>query len=193
MSRLPECLESARLQLRLPVPEEDTGALNFAIAKSQNELERWMDWAVKPQTMEETRSFCRQSREAWQSETAFNALMIEKVSGEIVGSAGYPRLDWSVPRFEIGYWCRSDRTGRGYASEATWLLAAHAFGVLGANRVELRMDDLNHRSWRVAERLGFTREATLRNEVRVPDGSLRTTRIYAAVSLVELRAPVAGR
>ena len=84
---------------------------------------------------------------------------------------------------------RSDRVGRGYASESTWALARHAFTELKANRVELRMDDRNERSWAVAERFGFRLEATLRNEVRVPDGSLRDTRIYGAVSLDELKVP----
>ena len=151
-----------------------------------------MDWAVRPQTPEETAEFVSGSETSWQEETALNLLMVEQETGEIIGATGYPRLDWAVPKFEIGYWVRSDRVGKGYASEATWLLAQHAFEVLGANRVELRMDDRNRRSWAVAERLGFSLEATLRQEVRVPDGSLRDTRIYGAVSLAELKPPRRG-
>ena len=188
MSRLPRQIESARLLLRLPTAE-DVPMLNEAIVASHPELSLWMDWAVKPQTPEETAEFVRGSETSWQQESALNLLMVEPVTGEIVGATGYPRLDWTVPKFEIGYWLRSDRVGQGYASESTWALAQHAFQVLGANRVELRMDDRNKRSWAVAERLGFTFEATLRNEVRVPDGSLRDTRIYGAVDLAELRAP----
>ena len=41
----------------------------------------------------------------------------------------------------------------------------------------------------VAERLGFQLEATLRNELRVADGSLRDTRIYGAVQFADLKAP----
>jgi len=127
----------------------------------------------------------------WAKENVLNLLMVTSDTHEIIGATGYPRLDWNVPRFEIGYWCRSDRTGRGYVSEATWALARHAFESLAANRVELRMDEKNRRSWAVAERLGFRHEATLRNEVRARDGSLRDTRIYGAVSLGELTAPAA--
>jgi len=188
MSRLPERLETDRLLLRLP-EIVDAQPLNQAIADSFEALTSWMDWAVRPQTLEETRAFCQESRVVWRAETAFNVLMIEKSSSRIVGASGYPRLDWSVPRFEIGYWCSTDRVGRGYASEATWALTRFAFEHLGACRVELRMDDRNERSWRVAERLGFAREALIRNDVRLADGSLRDTRIYAAVSLDELRAP----
>lgn len=187
-ARLPERIESERLLLRLPAIE-DAEALNRAIADSHDALKAWMDWAAEPPSLEHTRAFCQESRAVWQAETALNLLLIEKTSGRIVGSSGYPRLNWSVPSFEIGYWCRTDRVGRGYASEATWALSRYAFQTLGACRVELRMDDRNERSWRVAERLGFLREAVLRNDVRVADGSLRNTRVYAAISLDELRSP----
>ncbi len=191
MSRLPEHIRTARLAIRL-VEAADAEALNAAIVQSHPELQLWMDWAVEPQTLEETRAFCGRSLENWKSESEFNAVMIELETGEIIGSCGYPRLDWTVPRFEIGYWCRSDRVGRGYVSEATWALATHAFRELEAARVELRMDDRNTRSWRVAERLGFHWEGTLRNDVRVPDGTLRDTRVYAVTALDALTAPEAA-
>ncbi len=188
MSRLPREIRTRRLCLRLP-SEDDARALNTAIAASQEALSRWMDWAVEPQTLAQTTEFIRGSLDGWSQEKALNLLMVTADDDEIIGATGYPRLDWSVPCFEIGYWCRSDRTGRGYVSEATWALARHAFESLAANRVELRMDEKNRQSWAVAERLGFRHEATLRNEVRVPHGSLRDTRIYGAVSLRELVSP----
>mgnify|MGYP001829153882 CR=1 FL=1 len=188
MSRLPREIAGQRLLLRLPVVD-DVQALNEAIVASHPELSQWMDWAVSPQTPEQTAEFVRGSESSWQEETALNLLMVEQDSNEIIGATGYPRLDWQVPKFEIGYWVRSDRVGRGYASESTWMLARHAFDVLDAHRVELRMDDRNRRSWSVAERLGFTLEATLRKDVRVPDGSLRDTRVYSAIGIEELEAP----
>ena len=150
-------------------------------------------WAQKPQTIAETEAFCRESKVVWAQETALNCLMVEHDSGEVLGSCGYPRVDWSVPKFEIGYWCRSDRVGRGYVSEASWVLASFAFETLAAQRVELKMDDRNTRSWKVAARLGFSHEATLHNDVRTPRGELRDTRIYAATDLTELIDPSAWR
>lgn len=188
MSRFPGKIEVERLQLRRPT-SADVGALNAAILASHPELSAWMDWAVQPQALAATAEFVAESETSWKEEKALNMLMVEYATGEIVGATGYPRLDWKVPKFEIGYWVRSDRVGRGYASESTWALARHAFSVLGANRVELRMDDRNKRSWAVAERLGFELEAKLRNDVRVPDDSLRDTRIYGAVRLEDLKAP----
>lgn len=188
MSRFPSQIDAGRLLLRRPNLDQ-VPALNRAIVDSHPELSEWMDWAVKPQTPEETAEFVRGSEKSWREETALNLLMVARGTDEIVGATGYPRLDWDVPKFEIGYWVRSDQVGKGYASESTWALTRHAFEVLGANRVELRMDDRNTRSWKVAERFGFELEATLKNEVRVPDGSLRDTRIYGAIRLGDLKAP----
>jgi RimJ/RimL family protein N-acetyltransferase len=52
---------------------------------------------------------------------------------------------------------------------------------LRANRVELTCDALNTRSAAVAERLGFVREARLRNEELARDGTLRDTLVYALI------------
>jgi len=52
---------------------------------------------------------------------------------------------------------------------------------LDARRVEIRMDDNNAPSWRVAERAGFTLEALLRFDSATPAGEPRSTRIYARV------------
>ena len=60
-------------------------------------------------------------------------------------------------------------------------LARLAFDVLDARRLEIRMDDRNERSWKLAERAGFTLEALLRFDSVTPAGEPRSTRIYARV------------
>ena len=84
-------------------------------------------------------------------------------------------------RFEIGYWRKTGCEGRGIVTEATRAMARLAFDSLGARRVELRMDDNNERSWKVAERAGFTLEALLRFDALTPRGEPRSTRVYARV------------
>jgi RimJ/RimL family protein N-acetyltransferase len=188
VSGLPGKLETARLALRLP-EAADVDALNAAIRASHAELTEWMPWARTPQSRDQTAEFCARARQRFRDEEGLDLLMVDRSDGSVLGGTGYPRLDWSVPRFEIGYWCRSDRTGRGLVTEAVWALAEHAFTALAAARVELFMDDENVRSYRVAERLGFRQEGLLRAECRNNQGGLRNTRVYAAVSLAELSAP----
>ncbi len=103
--------------------------------------------------------------------------------GRLLASSGLHRIDWSVPRFEIGYWRRSSERGRGYVTEGVRALTEMAFTQLGAVRVEIRCDDLNVRSARVAERCGFVLEGVLRNDSRSSQGALRSTRIYAKLPI----------
>ncbi len=187
MPLLPELIVTPRLRLRVP-DEADSVELNAAVSASFAELTRWLPWAQEPQTLAETEDYCRLSREKWLSDECLNLLMVTKSDGTIIGSTGYPRLDWEVPSFEIGYWCSTAEIGRGYVAEAAYALAAYAFSQLSAARVELRVDDLNERSWRVAQRLGFQLEGLLRSDTRDAKGRLRDTRVYGAVALQDLRS-----
>ena len=109
-------------------------------------------------------------------------LLFLKETGTLVGSSGLHRVDWTVPKFEIGYWCRSRFTGKCYTTEAVRSISAFAFETLDARRVEIRRDSQNHRSVKVAEKSGFTLEGKLRNDTRAPDGSMRDTLIFSSVS-----------
>jgi RimJ/RimL family protein N-acetyltransferase len=101
--------------------------------------------------------------------------------GELVGGTGLHRVDWALRRFEIGYWRKTGYAGQGLLTEAVRAVARLAFDVLDARRVEIRMDDNNAPSWRLAERAGFTLEAILRFDAATPQGEPRSTRIYARV------------
>jgi Acetyltransferases, including N-acetylases of ribosomal proteins len=101
--------------------------------------------------------------------------------GELVGGTGLHRIDWTLRKFEIGYWRKTGCEQRGLVTEAVRALARLAFDTLDARRVEIRMDDRNVRSWKVAERAGFTLEALLRFDSVTPVGEPRSTRIYARV------------
>ena len=91
-------------------------------------------------------------------------------------------MDWAVPRFEIGYWCRTRFTRNGYVTEALRGITAFAFEHLGAQRVEIRCDALNRRSARVAERAGYSLEGELRNAEIGSDGGPRNMLVFSVIS-----------
>jgi RimJ/RimL family protein N-acetyltransferase len=68
---------------------------------------------------------------------------------------------------EVGYWIRSDETSKGLATEATRRALDIAFNELRLHRVILRIAIGNRPSERVAEKLGFTREGVLREEIKI--------------------------
>ena len=175
----PELVESERLVLRCP-RTEDIPAVLAAIRESFDDLHQWLPWAERMPSLDEQHRHVRDSRRRFQALEDFAFYLFERAGGAFVGGSGLHRIDWSVPRFEIGYWVRTSRQGHGYAVEAARALAAVAFDRLGAERVEIRADPTNVRSRRVAERAGFELEGVLRREVRHL-GRLRDTAVYARI------------
>lgn len=177
MSRFPDQVETERLILR-PPGLRDARAITKAVNASAAELGEWMPWAREAYGLQDAVAFVEAAVRKLRAEEEFTTVIISRRRRSFVGCCTLSVRAWDVPKFEIGYWLRTDRVGRGYVTEAAHALTEFAFASLGAARVEIRVDDRNQRSWAVAERLGFTWEATLRANERGKDGSLRDTRIY---------------
>ncbi|WP_425099862.1 GNAT family N-acetyltransferase [Tropicibacter sp. S64] len=85
------------------------------------------------------------------------------VGGKPVGFLSYLRIALWSGRIEVGFIHLAPALqGTTAATEAQFLLMAHAFDDLGYRRYEWKCDSLNGPSRRAAERLGFTYEGTLR-------------------------------
>lgn len=176
----PESFETERLLIRSPMPG-DGAEWGAAKLDSFDELKPWMSWAREKPTVEESEESARRARARFLEREDLMLLLFLKGTDTIVGSSGLHRIDWEVPKFEIGYWCRTPFVGRGYITEAVRGIAAFAFEELEAKRVEIRCDSRNHRSVRVAERAGFRLEGELRNAERATDGTLRNTLVFSLV------------
>lgn len=177
---LPEQIETQRLILRPPRVGEGA-AVNAGILESLNELAPWMPWARTAPSVEDTEANIRNAIAKTLTREDIRIHLHLKSNGTFVGGSGLHRIDWSVPKFEIGYWIRTSMAGRGYVTEATDAISRFALETLKAQRVEIRCDAGNLRSQRVAERAGFQLEGTLRNQSRDPDGLLSDTMIYAII------------
>lgn len=175
---LPEQMETERLILRAP-RIGDGAELNAAIRETYTDLHEWMDWAGYLPELEETEQRRHRARESFLAGEDFHIQAYLKTTGAFTLCVGLHPLDWNVPKFEIGYWCRADYQGKGYVTEAVRALTRIALDLFGAKRIEIRCDARNLRSRRVAERAGYALEASLKNAVVAPDGTLRTTLIYA--------------
>jgi ribosomal-protein-serine acetyltransferase len=175
----PEQFETERLTIRAPQPG-DGAELNRAIRESWPELEAWMPWAQgEPPTVADSEARLREARARFLTREDLWLLLFLKGTGTLVGSSGLHRINWNVPRVEIGYWVRTKYTGKGYITEAVNGITAFAMLELGAKRVEIRCDSENVRSAAVARRCGFEHEATLRHDDRHHlTGALRDTLIF---------------
>lgn len=176
----PETFDTERLTIRSALAG-DGREMHAAVNESMAELTPWMPWPKEHATVEGSEVSVRRARAAFVERSDLMLVLFLKGTGTIVGSSGLHRIDWDVPKFEIGYWCRTGFAGQGYITEAVAGITEFAFETLGARRVEIRCDTLNTASVRVAERAGYKLEGTLRNESISTGGDLRDTLVYALI------------
>ena len=151
---LPDTLSAGSLGLHRWRPTHRDGML-AAVEASFPELHQWMPWAATMPTADEMTKVLQEGEAAFDDDREWSYTLIESDSGEVVGSAGLHRRA-GPGTIEIGYWVRSDRTGRGYATAAARVLTDAAFTWLDqVEQVEIRMDRANRASASVPPKLGF--------------------------------------
>jgi RimJ/RimL family protein N-acetyltransferase len=114
-------------------------------------------------------------------------VLFDRQSGELCGGSGFHSIDWTLPKFEIGYWLHKDLQGQGLMSEAVNGITRYAFDQLQAKRVEIRCETANLRSRAVAERLGYERDGILRRDrLKCLSQDLTDTWVYSRVDTAGL-------
>ena len=181
LKEFPEEFSTERLVIRMPRPG-DGKVVHEAIRASINELKPWMPFAQKEQSEQDVEVNIRSAYISFLKREDLRLLVFLKETGEFVASSGLHRIDWSIPKFEIGYWIDSRFSGEGYMTEAVKGIAQFAFRELQARRIEIRCDAKNMKSRAIPETLGFSLEGILKNDDVSPDtNQLRDTCIYAKI------------
>lgn len=182
---VPERLDGPRTLLLMP--RAGAGAeMALVVTQSLSHLRPWMAWAQDAPTAASAEAVVRRMHADFiaRRDLCFHlfARRADGSPGRLLGGTGLHRIDWTVRRFEIGYWIRPDAAGQGLVGEAVQLLTALAFDRLAARRVEIRCDTRNTRSRAVAERAGFALEGVLRHDALGVDGTPRDTAVYARIA-----------
>lgn len=156
VAALPDVIPAGQVELRR-CAVGDLDALMRAIELSQPELARWLPWAEPMPTEAAELDFLHQRIVEFDADVDWSYFLIELGSGHLVGGAGlHPRAPRSA---EIGYWVRSDRTRRGYATMAAGALTGAALASLASlpwvEQVLIRMDQANLASAAVPPKLGY--------------------------------------
>lgn len=176
---IPMPITTPRLIIRPPQPGDGL-AINEAIIESFEFIKEWLPWAKSIPTVDESEESVRQRHAKWILREDLGLHLYDRETGVYVGGTGLHRMNWDIPKFEIGYWVRKSFEGKGLISEAANATIRFAFEQLNAKRVELRCDAQNERSIKVAKNLGFVQEGHFKDDSLTPDGqSLRDTVIFA--------------
>lgn len=180
----PSQFETSRLIVRMP-EEQDTEMVYEAIKRSVAFLKPYMTWAQKKPTQENVQESIRHAIARFMNREELRFHLFDKQSKEFIGCLGLQHIDWTVPKFEIGYWIDERYSGQGYMTEAVHSMTLFAFEDLGANRLEIRCDRDNILSRAIAEKNNFELEGILKQDSRkASTGQLRDTCVYAKISSI---------
>jgi RimJ/RimL family protein N-acetyltransferase len=179
----PEEFYTERLVIRMPKPG-DGKAVYEAINASMNELKPWMPWAHRDQTEQDVEENIRNAYVKFLAREDLRLHIFHKETGVFIAASGLHRINWQVPRFEIGYWIDTRYSGNGYITESVEGITKFAFNELKAKRVEIRCDSGNIKSRAIPEKLGYSLEGILKNDGLSADGKdIRDTCVYAKTNL----------
>lgn len=122
---------------------------------------------------------------------AVRVLENDAVAGRISYSEVKPSDGW----LEIGTMLMPDFWGGAANPEGKLLLMTRAFEVLGATRVQFKVDERNARSQAAMLKLGAVREGVLRKYQRRPDGFVRDSVMFSVLDTewVDVKAKLEDR
>ena len=113
-------------------------------------------------------------------ESAFAVLL--KADDRYVGMTRYLNIEAPHKRLEIGNtWYAKPFWAGAVNPSCKRLLFTHGFDVRGLNRVELKLDATNIRSFRAISRLGARFEGIHRAHMVMPDGRIRDTAWFSVL------------
>ncbi len=156
-----------RFELR-PFQKRDAEPLYEAVTVSIPELSQFLPWASRAYGRIDSTRFTRDSIRAFREQRAFDfAIRHRDDSRRHIGNVSIWFVSRGFRSGEVGYWVRSDESRTGIATEVAARMVQVGFEELRMHRIILRIAVGNQPSERVAEKLGFTREGILREELEV--------------------------
>lgn len=170
----------------------DAPLLKDAIDVSLAHLSPWLPWAARePTSITEKIALLRRFRGEFDLEQDQVYGVFDAEERIVLGGTGlHARSDETDVR-EIGYWIRADRTRQGLTTEVAAALVRVGFEVHDLHRIDIRCDPRNEASARVAAKLGFVHEATLRLRQLPGATSPRDTMIWSLLGTEYATSPAA--
>lgn len=105
---------------------------------------------------------------------------IDAATGKAIGMTTFMNIKLENFKVEIGStWMANSYQGTAINPEAKLLMLSYAFDVLNCNAVELRTHEKNAQSRAAISKLGAKLDGMLRNDMVMPNGTLRNTAVYS--------------
>jgi ribosomal-protein-serine acetyltransferase len=130
-------------------------------------LREWLMWTDDVRTLTDMRTYIQEGLRQFAENDGFQAGIWFK--GDLCGVIGHHSIDWNNRSTELGYWLGRSYTGRGIMTRAVRASVNYAFDIYRLHRVVIRCAAGNIKSRAIPERLGFTQDGIMREELFLHD------------------------
>jgi ribosomal-protein-serine acetyltransferase len=137
-----------------------------AIEESRLELKDWAAWYHAGYAFDDCRSWLESREQARFEKRSFDFAITDATTGELVGCCSLHHIRNRLG--ELSFWIRTSRQNED-ASLAVRALVDFGLSRLGLVRIEIVIAERNFADQNVAEKIGATREARLRNRLILQD------------------------
>ena len=138
----------------------DADALFDLVVKNRDHLGKWLQFAHKTKSIEDTRQFIAKSLYQFATNNGYWTGIWH--NGKLAGAIGFLYFNWDDKLTEIGYYLAAEFEGKGIMTKTCKTFIENAFYQLGLNRVEIKIASENVKSRNVMRRIGAKEEGTLR-------------------------------
>jgi RimJ/RimL family protein N-acetyltransferase len=188
VSRRAYQIETRTLCLRCP-RFADAANLVAAVNDNRAQLVSWIDPPLATPTLDAAVAALRRAQGLFHLDQLFTYVVFTRgASPRLIGQVRH--TPGAGGRAALSYWLDRGHTGRGLATEAVGAVARAALAATECVRVEILCAPENQRSARLAERLGFRHEGTLRRRAVV--GGERADEMMWALLASDLVGSAAG-
>ena len=153
----------------------------FSLVERNRELLRtWLDWVDGSKTLEDTEAFINDELQKYANHKNITCMIFYKNS--LVGNVSLLGMKamYGVKRGELGYWLDAKAQGKGIIQKAVKKMIEIGFKHYALDKISLRCAVQNDRSCNVAQKLGFTHEGRLKNEIALY-GVMMDVDVYAVL------------
>ena len=151
----------------------------FELVKKNSELfSRWLVWVESTKTVHDTRTFIQSAMNNYSNHQEVNCVIVydEVVVGDIA-LLGMGRKHNGTKQGELGYWLDSDYHGKGIMHRCAKKMIEIGFNYYDLDKILLRCAVANNRSCNVAQKLGFTLEGHIRDDILI-NGKMLDANLY---------------
>ncbi len=139
------------------------------VVEDKDRLLEFLPWPKHIQTINDEINFINRCIKQFDNYESVHYGIYRNSDDEYMGNISAFKFDWDDFHCEIGYWILGKFEGRGYMSEAVKLLEEALFAI-GFNRLVIRCNPKNERSYSIPKRLNYQLEGTQRQIMVLKDG-----------------------